>query len=537
MKFKNHLIWLVLIVLVGFSIRIYKITELPLYGDELTIAFDAYSILKTGHDQTGLFFPITFPMGAGRPGGYVYSSIPFIAIFGPNALGVRMLSVFSGVGLVLLSFYLVRKILSEKIGLIAAGLISLSPWDISLSRGGFEAHFALFLSILATFLFIKSKTNPRYLIFSSIIFGLVIHTYPTYKLTLPLFLPLLLITTGSLKKIFFRRKSTIISIVILIFFVSLSLIQTISNGSEDRFERINLLSREDLKQEIIQSVNTDLNLDKLPVMKKIFHNKFLEYMTRFTSSYFQNFSVDFLFIFGDRNPRHNMGLMGGFFLAELIFIFWGVLNIFRLNPKLLSSLSFWILIAPLPTALLLDPHFLRSSFLLIPLNILSATGAYYLFVNSKTRIISLFLMIFLFTQVLFLLDRIYFLSPNKFGQFWSEAAKLASSVAAKESQDKDFIFLSDRVDNLEFAFPLYTETNPQVIIDQNKQRSFLNGFQFKKIANVYIGNIPDGDLNNWLSKIQGSYLYIGPVNDAKSLTNYQMLNGTDNTPILAISSN
>ena len=45
------------IVLLGFTLRIYRITSLPMYGDELTMVYDTYSILKTGKDATGEGFP------------------------------------------------------------------------------------------------------------------------------------------------------------------------------------------------------------------------------------------------------------------------------------------------------------------------------------------------------------------------------------------------------------------------------------------------------------------------------------------------
>ena len=92
--YSNYILLAILIL--GFIIRVYKINSLPLYGDELTIVYDSYSILKTGMDQTGQFLPLTFKMGAGRPAGYVYGSIPFIAIFGPTVWGVRGLSLLSG---------------------------------------------------------------------------------------------------------------------------------------------------------------------------------------------------------------------------------------------------------------------------------------------------------------------------------------------------------------------------------------------------------------------------------------------------------
>ena len=143
-----------MILIFGFFIRVYKIDSFSLYGDELTIGLDAYSLLKTGMDQTGEVF---------------------VALFGPNEWGVRSLSLLSGLGIIVLMYFLGKKLFSEKVGLIASFLTSISLWDIYLSRAGFEAHFALFLALFAVVLFLYKKYIPM-----AFMFGFAIFTYPTF---------------------------------------------------------------------------------------------------------------------------------------------------------------------------------------------------------------------------------------------------------------------------------------------------------------------------------------------------------------------
>jgi 4-amino-4-deoxy-L-arabinose transferase-like glycosyltransferase len=153
--------WLLLAIIIALVLRFVDYDNNPraLYGDELTMVYDTYSLINTGKDQLGNVLPITFEMGAGRPAGYVYGSIPFVFLFGPNALGVRFLSILSGVLLVVVVFLLGRKIVNKDIGLVAAYLMAISPWAISLSRAGFEANFALLLATTGTLclLFVKEK--------------------------------------------------------------------------------------------------------------------------------------------------------------------------------------------------------------------------------------------------------------------------------------------------------------------------------------------------------------------------------------------
>ncbi len=205
--------WLILgaILLLGLLVRIYKIQSLPLYGDELTMVYDTYSIYKTGMDSTGQKFPLTFRMGAGRPGGYIYFSVPFVALFGPSVWGERALSLLSGLGIIVLMYFLGRKLFDEKVGLVAAGVMAISPWDIYLSRGGFEAHFALFLALLGIYAFI----NKKYILWA-IAWGITMFTYPTFKLTLPLMFILLVVLEGVRKII--KNKSFLASLFIFAIF-------------------------------------------------------------------------------------------------------------------------------------------------------------------------------------------------------------------------------------------------------------------------------------------------------------------------------
>src|SRR5689334_20854245 len=128
----STLLILICLLIVGFALRVYRLWEIPMYGDELTIVLDANSLLHTGRDQTGEVLPLTFSMGAGRPAGYVYGTIPFVALFGVNEWGVRGLSILSGLVLIVLIYLIGKCLFDRKVGLISAALITFSFWDINL---------------------------------------------------------------------------------------------------------------------------------------------------------------------------------------------------------------------------------------------------------------------------------------------------------------------------------------------------------------------------------------------------------------------
>lgn len=527
---------LAFIILLGLFLRIVWINNSPpaLYGDELTIALDSYSLLKTGQDQLGNFFPLTFQMGAGRPAGYVYGSIPFVAVFGPTALGVRALSILSGLGIIILLYYIGRKLFSKKVGLAAAFIASVSPWDISLSRGGFEAHFALFLALLGIYLFMLAKQKPPLYIFSALSFGLTLHTYPTYKVSLLLFLPLLLWFVDIRNILVGNKKYFLIGVLMLVILGILSLSQTFAGGSETRFSEINIFSQGELKTKLEQKINLERQITNVPAFfAKYFHNKPVEYTKVFIENYLQNFSMDFLILHGDRNPRHNMATMGQTYFVEVILIFVGFLKFWQKQKGVILFLVFWILLAPIPTAIVDLPHALRSSFMLPPLVLFSALGLVTLF-SYQRRLVSVLAVLAFIIQFVFFVQKLYFLAPNEYSNFWSYSAKLASEIANENKGDFNYILLSDRIDSIEFAYPIYAKVDPRQIIYQNKNKTLLNNLTFKKFDNVYIGYIPESDILRVINNLDGKVLYIGSPEEQIYLEGYEKVNGAEGHTVLII---
>lgn len=470
-------------LLLGFLIRVYRIASLPMYGDELTMVYDTYSILKTGMDQTGQRFPLTFTMGAGRPGGYVYFSVPFVAAFGPTVWGVRSLSLLSGLGIIVLSFFLVKKLFGEKAGLIAAFIASVSPWDIYLSRGGFEAHFALFLALSGIVAFLYAGGKKWLYILWAVLWGLSIHTYPTFKLTLPLmFLILLWYTKVSWKIV--KDKIFIMALVILAIFGALAIKETIWGKSEERFLSINVFANQDLEQKIVQLINSERTMSTLPEpLKLVYFNKPFEYTRTLYENYMKNISFDFLFLRGDGNPRHNPAEFGMLYLIELLLFFLGMFYLWSEKRRELILILSWILIVPLATMFLSEAHGLRNDLMIPPFIMITSFALSKL---SKTRFTLCILLIFI--QLAFILGRIYFLAPTKFAEFWSFPAMKASESALAKRGVYKTVYLSDTIDNIEFAYPVYAQIDPRVVIDQY-------GKYPKVYGNVTIVNLKSFDLS------------------------------------------
>src|SRR3989344_4794424 len=109
----NHKVYAVLflIVILSFFLRFYMVAEIPpaLNWDEMSIGYNAYSILKSGKDEWGVSFPIHFKSyGEYKLPVQVYASIPGIYFLGLNELGVRITPVIYGTLTVLVIFFLGR---------------------------------------------------------------------------------------------------------------------------------------------------------------------------------------------------------------------------------------------------------------------------------------------------------------------------------------------------------------------------------------------------------------------------------------------
>lgn len=508
-----------------------------MYGDGITLVYDAYSIYKTGHDQKGNFLPLIFSLGGGRPGGYVYATVPFAALLGPTSLAASFVSVLSGIGIVLLLYLLGKMLFSKEAGLAIAAIAVLNPWALSLSRGPFETHFALLLALMGFYFFMKGFKKQYWFIFSGLAFGFSIQTYYTYGLVIPLFVVWLLVVRKPNLFGYLKKPLFFISLAIIAASAILSLYLMISRGDQDRFGTINIFESPEVRNSISQKVKSDRLLDKLsPLISHSLHNPQIEFIGILAENYFSNFFPDFLFLHGDKNPRHNPADMGEFFWIDAILLIIGIVYLYRFNKQTLRLLGGWILIAPIATSLVGSAHALRSSFLLPPILILIGIGLWRLWTKRQhvNMLILTVLMIVFFVQLLYFFDRFYFVAPKKHARFWSYPAKVASLLAVKNRQQFDFVILSNDIDNMEFAYPVYTKLDPTLVIKQNQSPAKIGEFSFFKYDNVYIGSLPNTRVMQFIKDLPGPVLYIGAAKEEPYLENYKVIRGFDSNPDLVI---
>ena len=163
LKNKIYILLAVIVLLAGI-VRFYKIDQIPvsLYWDEVSIAYNAYSIAETGRDEYGKTLTLLFKaFDDYKTPGYVYLTAVAVKLFGLNEFSTRFFSAFLGTLTILSTFLFIREFIRRKLSevepdylaLLAALLVAITPVHIQFSRAGFEANAGLFFSHRSIFIF------------------------------------------------------------------------------------------------------------------------------------------------------------------------------------------------------------------------------------------------------------------------------------------------------------------------------------------------------------------------------------------------
>lgn len=371
--FSNTKLILIVIVLIASFLRLYKLTVNPpsLFGDELDLGYQAYSILKTGKDYQGNLLPLNFhSLAEWRTPMYLYSSVPTVAIFGITPLGVRLPAAIFGILDVLVTFYFVKALLTYKQppsskhyrSLLAAFLMAISPWALQYSRAGFEVTEMLFFLITGLWLFIKSLDNGKWLWLSAVCLILTPWVYSTAKFFTPILLIFLFILYR--KEIFSLGKSNLIKTIVAGLVVGLPLAYaTLLGGGAQRFSYISVFADPTTEanigaaRQMAARVRGEMGAGLTPsLIDKLVYNKFTYWGDKLIKNYLSAFSTDFLFIKGDPDLRQSIGI-GELYRIEIVALVIGIIFFFSekgRDTKIKWLIGFLILAAPIPSALTVD---------------------------------------------------------------------------------------------------------------------------------------------------------------------------------------
>lgn len=368
-------ILLVIILILAFGLRIYKLSGIPpsLSWDEAAVGVNSAMIADYGRDEYGEFLPLYFKsFGDDKHPVHIYFTVLSVKMLGLNEFAVRLPSALFGVLNVLLIFFL-GKILfkTNLVGLSASFFLAISPYNIHFSRFNHEVNFMLFFFMLGFILFLLSVKLKGYFFPLSIIsFAVCFITYHPAKVIVPLFLFLLVL--------FYVKKlppwpEKAASLIIFLLFIFLLFLKPQLLGTAR-------ISQNTLNQESVQKT----------YLFRISHNEVLGRFNLIIAQYLSHFTPQFLFIRGDKNPRLS-SQTGQFYPVDLILLLLGLFYILYKRSKEGFLILTWVLLAPIPSSLVAEsPHAARASFMIGSWHLISALGVYYLsrlIKNSKLKLI------------------------------------------------------------------------------------------------------------------------------------------------------
>jgi hypothetical protein len=413
----------ILLSALAVLIRLFKLDEIPagFSWDEASIAYNAFSILKTGHDEWGLSFPLHFrAFGEWKLPVYIYSVIPFISVFNNPHLAARLPSIMSGLLSPFVLGLIWYKFTKNKVaGIIASLLLLFSFWSFSLSRSAFEANFSILILLVSVLFFLHKKYFISALGFTSLLY-----TYNSYRILLPL----IIIGYMAIYRKNINWKKAAIFLATVLFF-SLPLLRFIWMNSTALIRLDQVLPQDN---------------PLIFVMK----------------NYLTYFSPNFLLLNGDSNLRHFSSSAGQFSILAVILALVGIYRAIIEKKKDYLFLIFLLLISPIPAAITKDPgHSLRSILMLPVFLSLAVIGGNFLYDKYKKPLL-IMTAFCAFQYVYFYAD--YFSSYTQRSlKYWQPGYRQLFEEINKIKGDKQ-VYISDTKEQPYIFYLLYNELIPEL---------------------------------------------------------------------------
>ena len=199
---------LLLIMVLAAGLRLFKLGQISPPGlnqDEAVNAWNAWCLLKTGKDQVGVSWPIFYlrTLGSNNTPLYIYSMIPFFAVFGFSIWSARLVSVVFGILCIPVIYYIGCRLFDRRVGLMAALLLALNPWHLHLSRWAIESGICPLLGLIPLAMLLwagmpisdDKKCVPRPLIaaVAGAAVGISCYGYWAARIFIPMFLTLVVL--------------------------------------------------------------------------------------------------------------------------------------------------------------------------------------------------------------------------------------------------------------------------------------------------------------------------------------------------------
>jgi len=369
-KIQKIIFWL--IVAITIFPRFINLDQSPpsLSNDEISIAYDAYSISHTGRDEHNKFLPVAFQShNTYKAPLYIYLASVTNFFFGNSEFSVRLPSALLGSLTVLLLGWLIYLLSNNRnLSLISSAVLALSPWHIYTSRMALETNIALFFLTLGVSLWFWSINRSKHWIIipSLISFALSIWSYHTEWLLTPLLVFGLFIFT--FKKI---KNYKLFAVGVAIFIALCFPIYSnawIERGTNAR-ANTELITKDPGVNKVLQDKNSSV-FSKVSILGRTFLSNYSDYTN-------PGYLFADGFILTRLLPKEDPYTVGLFLSTLLPFFFWGLIKVKKVFPDSYWFIYFWLLTTPLiPSLTLGGLNIVRNLAFAVPVSIITACGLY-----------------------------------------------------------------------------------------------------------------------------------------------------------------
>lgn len=465
-------IWLlvILITLLGFFIRIYKITSSPegLYIDETSIGYNAYSIITTGRDEHGKFMPLFFEaFGEWKLPVYIYSVAIIQLFIGPTDLSVRLPAVLFGTLTIPLLFLWIREMLKDKfpdirnsVALFGTVILALSQWHFQFTHIGFEASVSIMFLTSGLYFFFKAHNRKSliFLLLFTFSFVFALYSYNSSKVVIPILSILLFILYFRSFRVYQWLPVIVLGLTLLFPLIKFSL----SSYGMVRVMQVGLFYQ--------------------PYIADPWQMLFRNYLL--------NISPVTLFLKGEptiaSNSVHRMSLISP---VEILLITFGLSMLVKRYSRMTVFIPVFLFCGFLPAALTTgSPHALRSSLTIPAIVFISAFGMgnlLHLIKNKKIKwLTGTIIICFLTVSSMGNLNIYHNLYTRDSGWDWQVGIKRTAQFVKKIENNYDRIYFDDNA-GAKVSF-LWWLKYPPVNYQLSKDKIVLDKYRFVNIKNTSI---------------------------------------------------
>ena len=423
-------IWIGAIAVVALLVVLRNLIDLSgsppgMYVDESSIAYNAWTIAHFGVDEHGIHWPLFFEaFGEYKNPVYVYS-VALLARFLPLTVTVeRLPAAFFGLAVVgFLTSAAWRITASRALTFGTLVLTALTPWVVIESRVGFETISWVALLSAALWCLSRRTPTPRQFGWAGVFLAVSIFGYTTARLEVGLIAIAIGLTWGIRRTPGWWR----VLVPVAVGYAVLGTYMLLNPGAlTARFDYLN-----------IWADGASINV----------------VISRFITNYFTSIGPNFLFVYGDANPRQNTQIGGMLFWVMVPLLVAGIMVCWeRRREPLIRFLILGIVFAPIAAALTFieSGHALRASGMLPFLILIAVLGADGIRRALATRIglrraVTGVLAAGLLVQAAYFTVDMYTAYPNMAAPFF-DTGEIAAITTAHDQANGHHVYLSLTLD-------------------------------------------------------------------------------------------